>query len=490
MQKNEKMKKAIVEKISLFLNNKYRRVFQDKGFTIDMLKSEISKLVPNKNLRAFNFAENIKPIEKTILKKLTNFGQIKYEPIQMEKINDLLSPNPPPSIPKPPQKNQLPKQKQIPNQNQNQELKQNTNLNSAKENIPPQKQRFPSAKPSTTKTNNNNCEIPYSTELMEKLKERENSKWAIQANQQHEAYLKEQQSIKNSIREKQLKQRQILEQQIKEKKEREQKYKEEENKPELTSLNFEYNEEKKTNIQQNKNNIKRPLSTNTLRKNRTPFSSNINDNIDIEYQKKMNEDLKKYNMEQINNKKLLREKYKEIEKANYEIAQQKKQKKLSERESDKKAMNEYIDYFHQSNEKKDLPTKITQQKNEKEILGINQFTKHQNAINNYEEQKYKREIEEEKKKLFDEEKLRKEKKQKMIEDYRNGLAQQVMEKKKLNEMKNEVKLNENKDNNEINNRFIEERNMLNKQKHDKIINYKRELDEQIEKNKKIKKEEF
>ena len=153
-------------------------------------------------------------------------------------------------------------------------------------------------------------------------------------------------------------------------------------------------------------------------------------------------------------------------------------------------MNEYIDYFHQSNEKKDLPTKITQQKNEKEILGINQFTKHQNAINNYEEQKYKREIEEEKKKLFDEEKLRKEKKQKMIEDYRNGLAQQVMEKKKLNEMKNEVKLNENKDNNEINNRFIEERNMLNKQKHDKIINYKRELDEQIEKNKKIKKEEF
>ena len=81
---------------------------------------------------------------------------------------------------------------------------------------------------------------------MEKLKERENSKWAIQANQQHEAYLKEQQSIKNSIREKQLKQRQILEQQIKEKKEREQKYKEEENKPELTSLNFEKNEEKKS----------------------------------------------------------------------------------------------------------------------------------------------------------------------------------------------------------------------------------------------------
>ena len=68
----------------------------------------------------------------------------------------------------------------------------------------------------------------------------------------------------------------------------------------------------------------------------------------------------------------------------------------------------------------------------------------------------------------------------MIEDYRMCLAQQVMEKKKLNE----IKLNENKDNNGISNKFIEEQNKLNKQRHDKIINYKRELDEQIEKNKK------
>lgn len=481
MQKNEKMKKAIIEKISLFLNNKYRRVFQDKGFTIDILKLEISKLIPNKNLRAFNFAENIKPIEKTILKKLNNYGQVKYEPIRMEKINDLLTPNPPPSIPRPPQKNQIPKQKQ--------EFKENESLNTAKENIPPQKQRNQSARQPMVKKNDT-CEIPYSTEKMEQLKLRENSKWAIQANQQHEAYLKEQQSIKNSIREKQIKQREILEQQIKEKKERDQKFKEEENKPGLTSLNFICNEENKNNIpKKQNNNLKRPLSSNPLRKNRTPYTP-YNDNIDLEYQKKMDEDIKNYNMEQMNNKKLMREKYKEIEKANYEIAQQKKQKRITERESDKKAMNEYIDYFHPNNDGKEMQIKIMQQKNEKEISGMNQYTKHQNAINNYEEQKYKREIEEEKKKLFDEEKMRKEKKQKMIEDYRMCLAQQIMEKKKLNEMKNEVKLNENKDNNDINNKFIEEQNILNKQKHDKIVNYKRELDEQIEKNKKIKKEEF
>ena len=474
MQKNEKMKKAIIEKVSLFLNNKYRHVFQDKGFTQEILKSEVSKLIPNKNLKAFNFAESIKPIEKTILKKLNNFGQIKYEPVHMEKINDLLTQNSLPSIPKPPQKSRIPLQKQ--------EIKQNKNLNPAKENIP--RQRFSSAKQSITKKNTN-CEIPYSTEKMEKLKLRENSKWAIQANQQYEAYLKEQQSLKNSIYEKQKKQREILEQQIKEKKEREQKFKEEENKPESTSLNFIFNEEKKLNIPQNNCNLKRPLSSNPLRKNRTPYSYTI-DNNDIEYHKKMIEDIKNYNTELINNKKLMREKYKEIEKVNYEMVQQQKQKRLSERESDKKAMNEYMDYFLPKNKGKENQMKIMQQKNEKEISGINQFTKHQNAINNYEEQKYKREMEEEKKKLIDEEKIQKEKKQKMIEDYRMCLAQQVMEKKKLNE----IKLNENKDDNEINNKFIEEQNKLNKQRHDKILNYKRELDEQIEKNKKIKKEEF
>ena len=150
----------------------------------------------------------------------------------------------------------------------------------------------------------------------------------------------------------------------------------------------------------------------------------------------MNEDLKKYNMEQINNKKLLREKYKEIEKANYEIAQQKKQKRLSERESDKKAMNEYMDYFLPKNKGKENQMKIMQQKNEKEISGINQFTKHQNAINNYEEQKYKREMEEEKKKLIDEEKIQKDEKKENEENEEKKENDENEEKKESDE-KNE-----------------------------------------------------
>ena len=47
--------------------------------------------------------------------------------------------------------------------------------------------------------------------------------------------------------------------------------------------------------------------------------------------------------------------------------------------------------------------------------------RHQMAINNYENQKYKREIEQEQKKLINEEMLQKEKKKKMINDFKKGL---------------------------------------------------------------------
>ena len=100
---------------------------------------------------------------------------------------------------------------------------------------------------------------------MEKLKERENNKWAVQINKEHEKYLKEQEELKKNIYEKKLKQREILEEQIKEKKEYEKKMRQEEKgQPYLTSLNFGDN-----NIIINRQNekIKRPLSSKPLKKN-------------------------------------------------------------------------------------------------------------------------------------------------------------------------------------------------------------------------------
>ena len=93
MSKNERLKQINIDKIALFLNNKYNKVFKDKNFTMNTLKYEISRLLVGKNMKIFNFNESIKKIEKSILKTVSNYGEIKYEPVQMDKINNLLSYN-------------------------------------------------------------------------------------------------------------------------------------------------------------------------------------------------------------------------------------------------------------------------------------------------------------------------------------------------------------------------------------------------------------
>jgi hypothetical protein len=93
MSKNERLKRVNIDKIALFLNNKYNKVFQDKNFSMNALKYEISRLLVGKNMKVFNFNESIKKIEKSILITVSNYGEIKYEPVQMDKINNLLSYN-------------------------------------------------------------------------------------------------------------------------------------------------------------------------------------------------------------------------------------------------------------------------------------------------------------------------------------------------------------------------------------------------------------
>ena len=482
MAKNEKLKQANIDKIALFLNRKYNKVFKDKEFTMDILKKEISKLLVGKDMKTFNFNESIKKIEKSILKKIANYGEIKYEPVQMTRINDLLSYN----------------TKQIQEHNIN---KNNINIrppnnrkikapNSANNRINSNSQKrvqtaIPQAQNLNLNNNNKNTntslkknnKIPYPTEKMEKLKEREKNKWAIQVNKEHEQFLKEQEQLKKTIYEKKLKQREILEQQIKEKTERKMKMKEEEKcQHYLASLNFENKNINNNTINRQNDKVKRPLSSKPL---------NSRKNEEAEYQKKMKEDMKKYEEEEKMKKKILRDKYKEIEKENYENALKKKQEKMQEKELEKKEKNNSNMFNEEAN--RTLQLIKMRQKNAEELNRINQNIKHQKAINNYEEQKYKREREQEQKKLIDEEMILKEKKKKMINDYKKGLEEQIKEKQLIKEQYNQVKIDENKDFININNQILEEKNIINKQKYEKINNYKSELDEQIEKNKKFKK---
>ena len=89
--KNEKLKKQIVDKMILFLNNKYNRMFKDKKITNEMLRKDIDKLIGNQNFKNFDYQTNIKKVEKSILSKASKIGKIKYQPVQMNKINDLLN---------------------------------------------------------------------------------------------------------------------------------------------------------------------------------------------------------------------------------------------------------------------------------------------------------------------------------------------------------------------------------------------------------------
>ena len=482
MSKNELMKQINIDKIALFLSNKYNKIFKDKNFTMNILKNEISRLLIGKNMKLFNFNESIKKIEKSILKTVSNYGEIKYEPIQMDKINNLLSYN-----------NTITSQPNIiSNKSGNNPIK-----NKLKEYAPKiqeeqknpehlKSQRIQSAFPKSNKLNliinkKDLKDVPYPTEKMEKLREREKNRWAVQANKEFEEYLKEQDKLKKDNYEKKMKQRKFLEQQIKEKKEYEKKIKQEEKdiQPYFTSLKFKENNQNKGK-EKLEENIRRPLSSKPLIKRRTE---------EIEYQKKIEEDLKKYQEQENVKKKNLRDKYKEIEKENYENALKKKKEKILEREIEKNEKNNINLFNKEDNRMKEIIRQKQIKIDELSKSNINQNIKHQMAINNYENQKYKREIEQEKKKYINEELVRKEKKEKIMNDFKKGLDEQIKEKEKIKKLKLMEKINENNDNLEIKNKIIEENNMRSKIKYQRINNYKKDLDEQIENNKKLKQNE-
>ena len=108
--------------------------------------------------------------------------------------------------------------------------------------------------------------------------------------------------------------------------------------------------------------------------------------------------------------------------------------------------------------------------------------KKQILVKEYEAKKLQREIEEKAKKEHDEEEMKKIKKQKMIEEFRNGLDQQIIAKKALNQQNKEGKKNDRAQIEKINNEINQERDNQVQNKKDKINQYKKLLDDQVQKN--------
>ena len=309
--KNEKLKKQYVDKMLLFLNNKYSRIFKDKKLTNEKLRKEVEKLLGNQNYKTFDYQSNLKKVEKSILSKVSKIGQIKYEPVQMSKINDLLN---------------FDKDKYISEEaektNDNNSKSQNTNnnlnkTNKSKEKKTIKKEEAIKSPPTvnekieskneiqennniTDNNNNNNSQIrPQSavlmnnkgindfrinnniisnnnfciynqninemnnlSEKMRKLKLKEQDEWAIKAKLDHDNYIKEQNEMKRAQYEKQMKQRELLENQIKEKKEREEKL---------------YND-KRIRLNQQYNNYRKNIGENELNSNLNNVNKNFNSN--------------------------------------------------------------------------------------------------------------------------------------------------------------------------------------------------------------------
>ena len=308
--KNEKLKKQYVDKMLLFLNNKYSRIFKDKKLTNEKLRKEVEKLLGNQNYKTFDYQSNLKKVEKSILSKVSKIGQIKYEPVQMSKINDLLNFDKDKYISEEAEKtNDNNSKSQNTNNNLNKtnkskekktikkeeaikspptvnekiesknEIQENNNItdnNNINSQIRPQSAVSMNNKGindfrmnNNIISNNNFCiynqninEMNNLSEKMRKLKLKEQDEWAIKAKLDHDNYIKEQNEMKRAQYEKQMKQRELLENQIKEKKEREEKL---------------YND-KRIRLNQQYNNYRKNIGENELNSNLNNVNKNFNSN--------------------------------------------------------------------------------------------------------------------------------------------------------------------------------------------------------------------
>ena len=308
--KNEKLKKQYVDKMLLFLNNKYSRIFKDKKLTNEKLRKEVEKLLGNQNYKTFDYQSNLKKVEKSILSKVSKIGQIKYEPVQMSKINDLLNFDKDKYISEEAEKtndnnsksqntnnnlNKTNKSKEkktikkeeaikspptvnekIESKNEIQENNNMTDNNNTNSQIRPQSAVLMNNKGindfrinNNIISNNNFCiynqninEMNNLSEKMRKLKLKEQDEWAIKAKLDHDNYIKEQNEMKRAQYEKQMKQRELLENQIKEKKEREEKL---------------YND-KRIRLNQQYNNYRKNIGENELNSILNNVNKNFNSN--------------------------------------------------------------------------------------------------------------------------------------------------------------------------------------------------------------------
>lgn len=460
--KTQKLKKTYVDKIVLFLSKKYSGFFKDKNYTQNQLVSDISKALPEKDVKNFNLGTGLSKFEKLILEKISKLESKKSCVLEMDHINQLL----------PKQKNE---KKEIKS-----EKKTEKNEKEVIENKPEIQEQIQKEKIfSELRENKPNPKyekeacIPYSTEKVEKLKQKQNDKWAILANQDHERYLQEEKEKKKILDDQRRQQKLYLEQQIKEKEIQKQKLKQDEQNFYLQNNNI------NPFVNTKAEGIKKPSIQQEVKpaiKEVLPEHKSLRLESELEkqkYNKEIQEEMKKFEDNEKQKKKELRERYKQIQKENEESA---KLKQMNRQKKEEENINSNFFFGGESNDSKPKA-------NIKADYNSENYLKKEKIVKEYEAKKLQREMEEKIKKEKDEEENKKKKKQKMMEEFRMGLDNQIAAKKDIHRQKTEIIKNDKMQIEKINQEIKAEKLKSENQKKDKISQYKKSLDDQIKKKK-------
>lgn len=370
----QKKKQQVIEKIALFLKNKFSKLFADKGYTQKQLHSDLNNMITESDLKNFDYTTIIIRIEKSVLDILSKMENIEVPVgLDLNKINSLIQP-----VQKNDTNNKI-TPRTIRNNNQ---AGKNQNHN---------------ASLSTNKSVDN----LYKNEKVQLLKEKASDEWALIAKLNYQKHLEAEKEKRLKEEESKRLQKQILENQIKEreiykKKEIEENrrfYKQQsENLKKIDQIEKQKEIENKERVRLEKEMHEKMIDQSKKSKEEKIKKDKIQDKILLD---KIKNEMSEQDEKVVRKKREEKEVYKKIIAENEVKAAQKKIEKEKEKMENQKALEEYSKLIEKQEEerKNNFNNRLNKMKGQAQDFDVN-IKKKEDMIKLYEEQKLRQEQEE------------------------------------------------------------------------------------------------
>jgi hypothetical protein len=356
-----KQKLQIIEKLTLFLKNKYNKVFLDKAYSHKSLNTDLNSIITENDIKSLDYTTILIRIEKSILEIVSRLETKEVSGLlDLNKINSMISDFK--------DKNRQekvdvkkPKEKDIPNTNE---------MNNEKFNL---------------------------------HRDKSKDEWALIAKHNYEKHLEIEKEKKLKIEKSKMIQRQILENQIKEKEILKKKEEEENNKFHQLQVEnikkFDQKEIDKIKMQREKVKLEKEMQANMINQHQKLKEESKVKKLteEVKYIEKikneMNVEDEKTTKKRINEKEV----YRKIIQENDNKVYQKKIEKEKEKIEDVKYIEEYSKVIEKQNEdrKINFSNQISKMNSSNKIINYDiDVKKKEDLIKNYEEKKFHREREE------------------------------------------------------------------------------------------------